>query len=148
MILVLAITVAVLYATGAYLILQRTLSRIVIGLALLAHGANLLLLAAGGRAGRPPFVGADAAAVADPLPQALTLTAVVITFGVTALLLALAYRSWLYTQDDLVEDDVADRRIAERRRQLDDERQRHRIDADIEELEAERKRLQGRRRNP
>ena len=48
----------------------------------------------------------------DPLPQALALTTIVITFGVTAFLLALAYRSWLLTRDDEVEDDVADRAVA------------------------------------
>lgn len=124
MILVLALTVGVLYAVGSYLMLQRSLSRIVIGLAMLGHGANLLLLTAGGRAGSPPFAGADPAGTADPLPQALVLTAVVITFGVSAFLLALAYRSWMHTADDTVEDDIEDRRIAEQRRLLDAERQR------------------------
>ncbi|HVM03152.1 MAG TPA: NADH-quinone oxidoreductase subunit K, partial [Acidimicrobiales bacterium] len=81
-------------------------------LALLGHGANLLLLLAGGRAGRAPIVGAGDGPVADPLPQALALTAIVITFGITAFLLALAYRSWLLRHDDEVEDDVEDRRIA------------------------------------
>ncbi len=113
MILALALAVGVLYAAGTYLILQRALTRIVLGLALLGHGANLLLLLGGGRAGGAPIVidGAEVA-VADPLPQALALTAVVITFGVMAFLLALAYRSWLLRHDDEVEDDVEDRRIA------------------------------------
>ena len=48
---------------------------------------------------------------ADPMPQALALTAIVITFGVTTLLLALAYRSWLLTDDDEVQDDVGDRAV-------------------------------------
>lgn len=114
MTLVLALTVAVLYGTGAYLLMQRNLSRIVIGLGVLGHGANLLLLMAGGRAGRPPIVG-DGAGLrfADPLPQALALTAIVITFGVTAYLLVMVYRSWLLNRSDEVEDDVEDRRIAE-----------------------------------
>jgi multicomponent Na+:H+ antiporter subunit C len=111
-IVVLAITIGVLYACGAYLMMQRSLSRIVIGLALLGHGANLLLLVAGGRAGAPPFAGADGP-VSDPLPQALALTAIVITFAVSAFLLALAYRSWIVRRDDEVEDDLEDRRIAE-----------------------------------
>lgn len=110
MIVVLALTVGVLYACGAYLMMQRSLSRIVIGLALLGHGANLLLLAAGGRAGAPPIVGAEGP-VSDPLPQALALTAIVITFAVSAFLLALAYRSWIVRRDDEVEDDLEDRRI-------------------------------------
>jgi multicomponent Na+:H+ antiporter subunit C len=115
MIAVLAVMVGVLYAGGTYLLLQRTLTRIVIGLVLLGHGANVLLLLAGGRAGDPPLGDADqlnAATTADPLPQAMALTAIVITFGIIAFLLTLAYRSWTITRDDQVEDDVEDRRIA------------------------------------
>lgn len=112
MILVMALTVAVLYGAGAYLLLQRNLSRIVLGLAVLGHGANLLLLLAGGRAGRAPLVGVGDGPASDPLPQALALTAIVITFGVSAFLLSLAYRSWLLNRSDEVEDDVEDRRIA------------------------------------
>lgn len=108
---VLAITVAVLYGIGAYLLLQRNLSRIVIGLGVLGHGANLLLLMAG-RAGEAPIVRDGGGPYADPLPQALALTAIVITFGVSAYLLALVYRSWLLTRSDEVEDDVEDQRIA------------------------------------
>jgi multicomponent Na+:H+ antiporter subunit C len=109
--LVLAVTAAVLCSCGAYLVMQRQLSRIVIGIALLGHGANaLLILSAGGR-GRPAFGGTD---VTDPLPQALALTAIVITFGVIAFLLALAFRSWVVTRDDEVEDDLEDRYIATR----------------------------------
>lgn len=111
---VLALTVAVLYGTGAYLLMQRNLSRIVIGLGVLGHGANLLLLMAGGRAGQAPILGDDGAGgFADPLPQALALTAIVITFGVSAYLLVLVYRSWLLNRSDEVEDDIEDRRIAE-----------------------------------
>lgn len=109
---IVVLTVGVLYGCGVYLILQRNLSRIVIGLAMLGHGANLLLLMAGGRAGEAPIVGVGEAPYADPLPQALALTAIVITFGVSAYLLALAYRSWVLNRSDTVEDDVEDRRIA------------------------------------
>ena len=113
MIVVTALVVGVLYALGTYLLLQRQLTRIVIGLALMSHGANLLLLLAGGRAGRPPLIGGEGTgAIADPLPQALALTAIVITFGVASFLLALAYRSWVIDHDDEVEDDIEDRRIA------------------------------------
>lgn len=114
--LTLALLVGSLYAVGVFLILQRTLTRIVIGIALLGHGANLLLLQAGGPAGAVPFIGGDAAdgelISADPLPQAMVLTAIVITFGVSAFLLALAFRSWLLSGDDDVQDDVEDRRLA------------------------------------
>ena len=114
--LTLALLIGVLYAVGTYLLLQRTLTRVVLGLGLMSHGANLLLLAAGGSAGAVPFVGRTdggaGAGTADPLPQAMVLTAIVITFGVTAFLLALAFRSWLLTGEDQVQDDVEDRRIA------------------------------------
>lgn len=93
-----------LFAVGTYLILQRKLSRVIVGLGLLTHGANVLMLTAG-RRGHAPLVGsAPAEEFADPLPQALALTAIVISFGVTALLLALAYRSWLLTDDDEIQD--------------------------------------------
>jgi multicomponent Na+:H+ antiporter subunit C len=112
MTIVLAAVAAALFGIGTYLLLQRKLSRIIIGLALLTHGANLLFIMAG-RRGDPPIIGVgDASEFADPLPQALALTAIVITFGVTTLLLALAYRSWLLTQDDEVQDDVGDRAVA------------------------------------
>ena len=117
--LVIALTIGVLYTAGVWLLLQRSLSRIVIGLAVLGHGANLLLLAAGGSGGEPPVAGADPAITADPLPQALALTAIVITFGVSAFLLSMAYRNWVYRADDEVEDDVEDRRIMEARRAIE-----------------------------
>ena len=125
MTVLLAATTAVLFACGTYLLLQRRLSRIIIGIGLLGHGANLLLMAAGGRPGPAPLVpeGADPNAYADPLPQALALTAIVITFGVTAFLLALGFRSWQITADDRVEDDVEDRivaRIRAAQREADD----------------------------
>ena len=112
MTVMLAAAAAALFALATYLVLQRKLSRIIIGLGLLTHGANLLLITAG-RRGEPPVIGrGDPARFADPMPQALALTAIVITFGVTTLLLALAYRSWLLTRNDDVQDDVADRAVA------------------------------------
>lgn len=119
--LVLAATTGLLFSFGTWLLLQRRLSRIVIGLGLIGHGANLLLLQTGERRGVAPFVGSLAGkTIADPMPQALALTAIVISFGVSAFLLALAYRSWQLTGDDLVEDDLDDRRIA-RRLEVDEE---------------------------
>jgi len=102
-----------LFATGTYLVLQRELTRILIGLALLSHGANVVLLVAAGEPGRPAFLDGrdDPSAFLDPLPQAFALTAIVITFGVTCFLLALAYRSWVLTQDDTVQDDPEDVRV-------------------------------------
>jgi multicomponent Na+:H+ antiporter subunit C len=109
-----AALVAVLYGTGVYMILQRTLTKVVLGLALLSHGANLLLMIVGGSAGLAPLIGKFTGddTIADPIPQALVLTAIVISFGMTVFLLALAYRSWQLTRDDTVEDDIEDRRIA------------------------------------
>jgi multicomponent Na+:H+ antiporter subunit C len=110
--LTLAFTAAALFSIGTYLVLQRKLSRIIIGIGLLGHGANILFLLSG-RRGTAPIIGTgDPAGFSDPLPQAMVLTAIVITFAVTAFLLALAYRSWLLTHDDEVEDDVTDRLIA------------------------------------
>lgn len=96
---------AALFGLGVFLLLQRSVTRVIIGLALLAHSANLLLVLAGGGPGVVPFVdqlGANDRA-ADPLPQALTLTAIVIAFAVTSLLLALAYRAWSDNGNDNVE---------------------------------------------
>ena len=116
----LAACAAGLFAVGTYLVLQRKLSRIIIGLGLMTHGANLLLLGSGQR-GNPPIIGSgDVGGFSDPLPQALALTAIVISFAVTTLLLALAYRSWMLTHDDEVEDDIGDRNVA-RARVLDEE---------------------------
>lgn len=96
----LALTVGVLYACGTYLALQRTLLHVVLGFVLFAHGANLLLLLAGGPAGPSPHVGRPPEEVSDPLPQAMAITAVVITFGTTALLLALTHRAIVLHGDD------------------------------------------------
>ncbi|MET0728358.1 MAG: NADH-quinone oxidoreductase subunit K [Acidimicrobiales bacterium] len=112
MTVLLALTAAALFGIGTYLVLQHTLSRILIGLALLSHAGNVLLMGSGSQ-GSPPLIGAgEPDGFADPLAQAFALTAIVISFGVSALLLALSYRSWILTGKDEVEDDVADRVIA------------------------------------
>lgn len=113
MTVLLALVTAVLFGCGTWLLMQRRLSRIIVGIGLLGHGANMLLITAG-KPGRAPIIGVDGdpSRFADPLPQALALTAIVITFGVTAFLLSLGFRSWQLTRDDRVEDDVEDRIIA------------------------------------
>lgn len=125
-----AATAAVLVGCGTWLLLQRRLSRIIVGVGLLGHGANLLLLVSGGRRGIAPLIGlGPESSFSDPLPMALALTAIVITFGVTTFLLALGFRSWQLTHDDEVEDDVEDRYIA----------RMERVDRDVaDEIEAER----------
>ena len=112
MTVLLLVSAGMLCACGTYLVLGRQLSRVVIGIGLLGHGVNIVLVLSGGDGGDPAFAGGDAGRFGDPLPQAFVLTAIVITFGVIAFLLTLAYRSWLVTADDEVEDDVEDRRIA------------------------------------
>ena len=93
----LALASGVLYAAGIYLMLRRRLAQLIIGLGLLSNGTNLLIFTAGGLTrARPPVVppGADrlAAPYADPVPQALVLTAIVIGFGLLAFALVLAHR--------------------------------------------------------
>lgn len=115
MTVILAAAAAIVFGCGTYLLLQRELTRIILGLALLAHGANLFILLGAGRRGDPTFVGDESSStLLDPLPQAFVLTAIVITFGVTTFLLGLAYRSWVLTRDDEVQDDLEDRRVAAR----------------------------------
>jgi multicomponent Na+:H+ antiporter subunit C len=109
----LILAVGGLVAVGVYLITARSLSRIILGFSLLGHAAVLALLAAGGPAGNAPLADRSSPeAAANPLPQALSLTAIVISFGLTLFLLALARRQNTLTGDDLVEDDLEDRRIA------------------------------------
>jgi multicomponent Na+:H+ antiporter subunit C len=94
----LAILVGGLFAAGAYLLMRRSIVKLILGLALLSHAVHLLIFTVGGlRRGAPPLVPADALQLgtesADPLPQALILTAIVISFGVIAFTLALVYRT-------------------------------------------------------
>lgn len=136
---VLATVAAVLFATGTYLVLQRELTRMLIGLSLLSHGANVVLLVATRDRGRPTFVDGrdDPSTFLDPLPQAFALTAIVITFGITCFLLALAYRSWVLTHDDTVHDDPEDVRV---RDDPDADIERTNVEAsgtDAETIEAE-----------
>ena len=92
--LLLASAIAVLIGSGAYLVLRARLFTVLLGLMLVGYGVNLFLLAMGRvRVGVPPIITDAGGPYADPLPQALVLTAIVIGFGMTAFLLALAVRS-------------------------------------------------------
>ncbi|SDL14467.1 multisubunit sodium/proton antiporter, MrpC subunit (TC 2.A.63.1) [Arthrobacter sp. ov407] len=104
-----------LYACGIYLILERSLTRVLLGLMLLANATNLLILATGGYAGLAPIFDKDTPAVDynDPLPQALILTSIVISFAVTAFMLGIIYRTWVLARQDEIQDDAEDRRVAE-----------------------------------
>jgi multicomponent Na+:H+ antiporter subunit C len=132
--LVLAILVGVLVAGGVVLLLERSLTRVLLGAVLLGNGINVMILTMGGVAKEAPIIGENAQADQnDPLPQVMILTAIVITFAVTAFLLALAYRSWQLQGHDEVQDDVEDRLVATRREaeELEDTG----ADADLEAAE-------------
>ena len=110
--LTLIIIMGVLYACGVYLMLERSMTRVLVGFLLVGNATNLLILIMAGAPGVSPFYDGQTAPdqMSDPLPQALILTAIVITFAVSAFLLALIYRSWRLShlgEDDL-EDDVDD----------------------------------------
>lgn len=98
MLFVLAVLTGVLYATGIYMMLRRSLVKLIIGLALLSNAANLLIFTAGRlRREHPPLIlpgeQFPPPVHSDPLPQALILTAIVISFGVMAFALTLFQRA-------------------------------------------------------
>lgn len=110
--LTLAIVAGCLAAAGVYLITERSLSRILVGVVLASNGINLLFLIASGPAGGPPIIGyTEKSQMSDPLPQAMVLTAIVITLSVAAFVLTMAYRSFQINGHDEVQDDVEDARI-------------------------------------
>jgi multicomponent Na+:H+ antiporter subunit C len=111
---VLIVIVGVMVACGVTLVLERSLSRILIGFVLLGNGLTVLFLVVSGPAGTAPIVGLSDERMSDPLPQAMALTAIVITLGTTAFGLALAYRAWQLTGHDDVQDDVEDDLIRRR----------------------------------
>lgn len=118
--LTLALLCGVLFGSGTVLLLSRALVRALLGVLLMSNGVNLLFILASGRAGEAPLVrnnpnppiGADG--IADPLPQAMVLTAIVITLAVTAFALALAHRSVQLQATDVVSDDLEGQRAHER----------------------------------
>lgn len=117
--LTLVVIMGALYAAGVYAMLERSLTRVLIGFLLLGNATNLLLLIVLGAPGVAPFFGEEEE-MSDPLPQALTLTAIVITFAVSAFLLALIYRSWQLGRADTVEDDEEDRALRTRAIETED----------------------------
>lgn len=113
--LTLLTVMGVLYACGIYLLLERSLTRVLLGLMLLANATNLLILTTGGYAGLAPLFAKDTdpGAYSDPLPQALILTSIVISFAVTAFMLGIIYRTWVLARQDEIQDDAEDLRVAE-----------------------------------
>ena len=103
------ILIGALVSCGVYLLLERNLTRMLLGLLLIGNGINLLILTVGGPSGNPPIrgrTGVVSTTIADPLAQAMILTAIVITMGVAAFVLALTYRSYRLNTDEEVDDDV------------------------------------------
>lgn len=103
--LVLPFVVGGLVATGLYMMMRRSMMKLVIGLSLLSHGANLLIFTAGGLVrGAAPLIPEGEEHLeppyADPLPQALILTAIVISFGLSAFAIGLVYRAYQETGTD------------------------------------------------
>lgn len=93
--ILMAIVIGILFTCATYLMLSKSILRIIIGTGLLSHGAHLLILTMGGlKRGAVPILSDKIQDYVDPLPQALILTAIVISFGVTAFFLVLAYRTY------------------------------------------------------
>ncbi|MGE2832951.1 Na(+)/H(+) antiporter subunit C [Mycobacterium sp. SMC-4] len=110
------IVIGVLTSAGVYLLLERNLTRMLLGLLLISNAVNLLLLSVGGSSGNPPVRGrtsGDSALTADPLVQAMILTAIVITMGVAAFVLALTYRSYRINTIEEVSNDPEDFRVSQ-----------------------------------
>jgi multicomponent K+:H+ antiporter subunit C len=100
----LAIVIGALCAGGVYLILQLRSFPVILGLSLLSYAVNVFIFVGGRIAlNAPPIIRPDAAGYSDPLPQALVLTAIVISFGMTAVLLLMALGSFLHTGDDMTD---------------------------------------------
>ena len=116
-----ALVVAVVFASGTFLLLQRDLTRVVVGIVLISNSAVLFIISAGLTRGVAPIRPLEGEGASDPLVQAMALTALVIGFGVAALLLAMVYR--LYTTHgtvDLEEIAAAEMREAEALERTDD----------------------------
>lgn len=119
--LTLVILMAVMYAAGVSVMLERSLTRVLIGFMLVGNATNLLIFIMSGRPGSSPIVtGTSVDDMVDPVPQVLMLTAIVINFGITALLLALIYRSWWLAQLGDEGDTLTDEHTVESAEEADD----------------------------
>ncbi len=113
MILLVSLVISLIFGSGAFLILQRDLFRVVIGIVMISNAANLFIIAVGLTRGRAPIYPLpDGSPVSDPLVQAMALTAIVISFSVAVLLLSLVYR--LYTSHQTVDlEDISEMEVRE-----------------------------------
>ncbi|WP_350176269.1 Na+/H+ antiporter subunit C [Erythrobacter sp.] len=121
----LATGIGVLTAAGVYLTLRKRTFPVVLGIAMLSYAINVFLFAMGRlMVDRPPIYGKDVAEYTDPLPQALVLTAIVISFGMSAFVVVLALRAYLESGSDHVDgdpDDAPDHEdVLERQRREDE----------------------------
>jgi multicomponent Na+:H+ antiporter subunit C len=127
----LLVLIGVLFAAGVFLVMERSLTRIALGVGVLGNGINVLIVAVGSEPGQAPIIGRPGT-LTDPLPQALVLTAIVIGFALLSFVLALAWRNWTISGNDDVEDDVEDRLVArriDRSAKRGDEKHREDVDA-------------------
>lgn len=109
--LLLASAVGILTAAGVYLVLRLRTFPVIVGTAFLSYAVNIFLFASGRLAvNRPPILRDGVEAYTDPLPQALVLTAIVISFGMTAVVVVVSLGAYLSSQDDHIDDrpDVPD----------------------------------------
>lgn len=107
--LLLVFLIGILYAAGVYLILRRSMVRLLLGIMLLGNGTNILIFLLGNiTKGKPPIIGADFKVFqdiyADPIPQALILTAIVISFGLTSFAIVLLKRVYAFVNSDDLDD--------------------------------------------
>jgi multicomponent Na+:H+ antiporter subunit C len=105
-----------LISAGVYLLLERNLTRMLLGLLLVGNGVNILILTVGGSSGNPPIRGRTsdgATTTADPLAQGMVLTAIVISMGVAAFVLALTYRSFRLSREEEIANDPEDTRVSQ-----------------------------------
>jgi multicomponent Na+:H+ antiporter subunit C len=105
MVILAAIVVGTLFASGIYLLFRQSIAHLIIGLALLGHATNLFLFSMGGlERGAVPIIGSASGPMVDPVPQALILTAIVIGFGIQAFVLVLGYRAHEEVGTDSLDD--------------------------------------------
>jgi multicomponent Na+:H+ antiporter subunit C len=141
MILILSLAVAVLFGSGAYLMLKHDLIRLILGMVLIGNAANLFIMSAGLQRGDAPIYPVDGD-ISDPLVQAMTLTAIVISFAVSALVLSLAYRVYMahasvdlreLSQAEEEQAELDDKLVEEREEQLEDEQMAEAAERELEE---------------
>ena len=102
--LLVALAVGMMTAVGVYLILQRRSFPVIVGLSMLSYACNVFIFAAGRIVpGLPPILSKTAAGYTDPMPQALVLTAIVISFGMTAVLVMMGLGAFFASGDDRVD---------------------------------------------